>query len=272
MAAIDQFIYVVGGFDGTRQLATVERYDTENETWNMVAPIQIARSALSLTPLDGKLYAIGGFDGNNFLSIVEVYDPRTNTWEQGTPLNSGRSGHASAVIYQPSCASSFMDYEESETPKPDGSNSDMHSELARDPCGSFNQSFCGISSNMQFHASYGSKGCNNCDSDIKVKVKSPAELQNKTVMWESIKQSGRFRKTQTTDHDPHDPDTKSFRTLQPLLSTSQLREIPNSISTGNKLLLNQSNSKGRCLLIPVCTAMQNVIHKSIEWRHKMYIS
>lgn len=55
---LNQYIFVVGGFDGTRQLASVERYDTENQVWDSVAPIKIARSALSLTVLDGKLYGI----------------------------------------------------------------------------------------------------------------------------------------------------------------------------------------------------------------------
>lgn len=50
---------MVGGFDGTRQLASVERYDTENEIWDTVSSIRISRSALSLTVLDGKLYAMG---------------------------------------------------------------------------------------------------------------------------------------------------------------------------------------------------------------------
>lgn len=59
--------------------------------------------------LDGKLYALGGFDGHNFLSIVELYDPAQDKWEESTALTSGRSGHASAVIYQPSCASLYMD-------------------------------------------------------------------------------------------------------------------------------------------------------------------
>lgn len=108
MAALNQYIYVVGGFDGTRQLSSVERYDTENNIWTMMAPIKVARSALSLTVLDEKLYAMGGFDGHNFVSIVEVYDSKLNKWEEGTPLTSGRSGHASAVIYQPSCASATV--------------------------------------------------------------------------------------------------------------------------------------------------------------------
>ncbi|KAL9694012.1 hypothetical protein quinque_013297 [Culex quinquefasciatus] len=109
VAALHQHIYVVGGFDGTRQLETVERYDTELQSWEMVAPVRIARSALSLTVLDGRLYAMGGYDGQNFLAIVEVYDPATNVWTEGTPLTSGRSGHASAVIYTPSCISSYME-------------------------------------------------------------------------------------------------------------------------------------------------------------------
>lgn len=94
---------------------SVERYDTENQTWDTVAPIKIARSALSLTVLDGKLWAMGGFDGHSFLNIVELYDPALNKWEESTPLSSGRSGHASAVIYQPSCVNQYMECVEDQT-------------------------------------------------------------------------------------------------------------------------------------------------------------
>lgn len=116
VAALNQFIYVVGGFDGTRQLASVERYDTEHGVWDTVAPISIARSALSVTSLDGRLYAMGGFDGFNFLAIVEVYDPELNLWEKGVELTTGRSGHASAVIYKPSSMPAPMDCHDTEEP------------------------------------------------------------------------------------------------------------------------------------------------------------
>lgn len=109
VAALNQYVFVVGGFDGRAQLSDVERYDTEQQIWESVAKIQIARSALSLTVLDGKLYAMGGFDGQSFTSVSEIYDPAIDRWEEGTPLTSGRSGHAAAVIYQPSCASVYMD-------------------------------------------------------------------------------------------------------------------------------------------------------------------
>lgn len=132
MAALNQYIYVVGGFDGTRQLSSVERYDTENNVWTIVAPIKVARSALSLTVLDEKLYAMGGFDGHNFVAIVEVYDSKLNKWEDGTPLTSGRSGHASAVIYQPSCASTSvngtidMPFSKSSDQSPSSPDDNMH--------------------------------------------------------------------------------------------------------------------------------------------------
>jgi kelch-like protein 19 len=61
VAALNQYIYVVGGYDGHRQLNTVERYDTEKDCWDSVASIRTVRSALSLTVLDGKLYAMGEF-------------------------------------------------------------------------------------------------------------------------------------------------------------------------------------------------------------------
>lgn len=59
VAAINQYIYVVGGYDGQQQINTVERYDTERGCWEFVTSMAIPRSALSVTVLDGKLYAMG---------------------------------------------------------------------------------------------------------------------------------------------------------------------------------------------------------------------
>ncbi|CAH0555051.1 unnamed protein product [Brassicogethes aeneus] len=105
VAAINQFIYVVGGYDGKSQLNSVERYDTEKDLWEFVSNMKVARSALSVTVLDCKIYAMGGYDGLNFLTTVEIYDPAMETWEYGEPLTSGRSGHSSAVCFQPPCNS-----------------------------------------------------------------------------------------------------------------------------------------------------------------------
>lgn len=64
---LNQYIYVVGGYDGTKQLSTVERYDTERDVWEFVASMKIARSALSVTVLDCKIYAMG----NGF--IIDIF-------------------------------------------------------------------------------------------------------------------------------------------------------------------------------------------------------
>lgn len=161
VAALNQFIYVVGGFDGRIQLSSVERYDTEQQVWDSVATILIARSALSLTVLDGKLYAMGGFDGQSFLSIVEVYDPAIDRWEEGTPLTTGRSGHASAVIYQPSCASIYMDCIEEPVEKNDPSPDDDE-KSNNGPTTSKNTSLPSTSTNA-LH-SFSGNHCNHCDN------------------------------------------------------------------------------------------------------------
>lgn len=159
----------MGGFDGSRQLASVERYDTEIQVWDSVAPIKIARSALSLTVLDGKLWCMGGFDGHSFLSIVELYDPAVDKWEESSPLTSGRSGHASAVIYQPSCVNQYMDCVEEQIDrdkkspeddenKPGPSNSGGPS-TSKSPSQTSN-------STSQLHAFSGNR-CTHCDDEKK---------------------------------------------------------------------------------------------------------
>jgi len=59
VAAMDNYLYVVGGFDGKVPLAVVERYDTEKGVWERLQDLKTARSALTLCELDGKLYAMG---------------------------------------------------------------------------------------------------------------------------------------------------------------------------------------------------------------------
>lgn len=41
------------------QVDSVERYNTDTDTWDAVASLNTRRSALSATVLDGKIYALG---------------------------------------------------------------------------------------------------------------------------------------------------------------------------------------------------------------------
>ena len=52
-------IFVMGGYDGTNQLNTVERYDVETDTWSFAASMRHRRSALGVTALHGRIYVLG---------------------------------------------------------------------------------------------------------------------------------------------------------------------------------------------------------------------
>lgn len=61
MLAVDGFVYAIGGYDGVSQLKSVERYDTEKDEWELVAPMRSPRSALAVALLGGKIYALGEY-------------------------------------------------------------------------------------------------------------------------------------------------------------------------------------------------------------------
>lgn len=59
VGCLDQYVYVLGGYDSHSQLRTVERYNTETDTWEDVAPMNTPRSALSVAVVAGKVFALG---------------------------------------------------------------------------------------------------------------------------------------------------------------------------------------------------------------------
>ena len=57
MAALDGFIYAIGGYDGTSRLSTVERYCPKTNRWTFVASLANATSKVFAVGLNGFLYA-----------------------------------------------------------------------------------------------------------------------------------------------------------------------------------------------------------------------
>lgn len=57
--ALDTSLYAMGGYDGTDQLNSVEKYDVEKNSWSFVAPMKHRRSALGVTVHQGKIYVLG---------------------------------------------------------------------------------------------------------------------------------------------------------------------------------------------------------------------
>ncbi|XP_066292296.1 kelch-like protein 9 [Branchiostoma lanceolatum] len=103
VAAIDNFVYVVGGqtrTDPTGLSTTnrVVRYDPRTNTWIEVAPLLQARACFTTSVLDGCIYVIGGGNSAEILNSVERYDPKANKWSFVTSLLQPLYAHASTVL------------------------------------------------------------------------------------------------------------------------------------------------------------------------------
>lgn len=68
----------MGGYDGTNQLNTVERYDIEADSWTFVAPMKHRRSALGVTAYHGHIYVLG-----------ECWALGTRSWGRGDGVYPG---------------------------------------------------------------------------------------------------------------------------------------------------------------------------------------
>jgi N-acetylneuraminic acid mutarotase len=75
----DDFIYVVGGYDGTSSLKTFERFDPQLNTWKSLPPIPVGISAHSLTLVNNKLYVFGNYKD---LDSTYAYDFTSLVWEK----------------------------------------------------------------------------------------------------------------------------------------------------------------------------------------------
>ena len=50
-------IYAIGGYDGNIGLMSCEVFDTETETWSMIANMSMRRSSVGVATLGGYLFA-----------------------------------------------------------------------------------------------------------------------------------------------------------------------------------------------------------------------
>lgn len=109
-AVIDGRIYVVGGrsaqkqADGTlRQVnvATLEVFDPEKQTWTTAKPMPQARGGLAATEHGGKLYVFGGeqwVPEQEVFADSWVYDPATDQWDALPPMPTARHGLGAATL------------------------------------------------------------------------------------------------------------------------------------------------------------------------------
>ena len=96
-------LYTVGGRDGDDCLASAERYNPEDDSWDEIAPMCHPRTAIATAALSGKLYVVGGQYKTRWLETihletVENYDPVTNSWNKTPNMDTSRSFIAVTVM------------------------------------------------------------------------------------------------------------------------------------------------------------------------------
>lgn len=110
-AAVGRSIYVLGGYaEGGAPTAAVERYDTADDRWQLVAPMPVALNHAAAASRRGALYVAGGYTGAPFsLGLpgsgsagasrdLWRYDPGADTWSRMPPAPTARGAAATAVI------------------------------------------------------------------------------------------------------------------------------------------------------------------------------
>ncbi|XP_071963391.1 kelch-like protein 24 isoform X2 [Antedon mediterranea] len=100
VAAVDGYIYAVGGWEGSARLDSVERYSPSTNTWTFVSPMKMALTSPAVVAHEGKLFVMGGavLEDGDGIDLVQCYDTRTDQWTQLQPMTIARSGSAAVVL------------------------------------------------------------------------------------------------------------------------------------------------------------------------------
>ena len=84
IGAVNDCLYVLGGFSKSAALRTVWKYDPRFNTWGEVNSMNTARAYCKTGRLNDKLYVVGGVNqgrgGLTPLQSAEVFDPSTGLW------------------------------------------------------------------------------------------------------------------------------------------------------------------------------------------------
>jgi len=98
---INGLLYVVGGYNNSTELATLEVYNPATNTWATKAPMPTPRHQMAVGDIDGLLYVAGGYD-NGTVGTLEVYNPATNTWATKSPMptpTESRGAVVNGILY-----------------------------------------------------------------------------------------------------------------------------------------------------------------------------
>ncbi len=88
----DEKLYLFGGWDGERYVATVYVYDPQADAWSEGIPMETKQGFAAAAALRDRLYVVGGYDDKRELATCAIYDPAKQVWDKCAPLAVGRGG------------------------------------------------------------------------------------------------------------------------------------------------------------------------------------
>ena len=116
-----EFAYAVGGrrLGPDKNLATLERYDPDSDSWQPLPDMPTARGGLGAAIVGKRLFAVGGESPTGAMDEVESFNIAEKSWSRAAPMRTPRhglvveaiggayyavggathSGHASAVAF-----------------------------------------------------------------------------------------------------------------------------------------------------------------------------
>ncbi|EKX42079.1 hypothetical protein GUITHDRAFT_57278, partial [Guillardia theta CCMP2712] len=96
--ALNGNIFVLGGFDGHKDLDLVDRLDIEKELWVRGSSFRTPRSALSAGVIRNRIFILGGQNGLDTFCTVESMDPREGKWQQEPDMLYHRANGAGLAL------------------------------------------------------------------------------------------------------------------------------------------------------------------------------
>jgi influenza virus NS1A-binding protein len=92
-------IYVIGGYNGSDYLRSVEKYDFNQKRWKYIGEMNYPKCHFSCVASSDfqYIYTLGGYDGRA-LSYIERYDIMTNKWEIVDRLPTSNYRHQSIFV------------------------------------------------------------------------------------------------------------------------------------------------------------------------------
>lgn len=87
VAALGQYLYVPGGWDGVVSLALLQRYNMVANSVSVLASMPTPGSGHSVVALNNRIHVLGGGDTGGVPGTAhQIYNVASNTWEGGAPL------------------------------------------------------------------------------------------------------------------------------------------------------------------------------------------